>query len=573
MDNTYYPITLQYCSAERIDFNDYKHNIYNVVESSEVIINEDPDYIPPAEPGYSIEEKGLLYEPPGAFTLEGDMIIGNVSYDKVINNSQTLDFKTIASASISAQINAPVEETNKLIGSNFVYAVDYGDGKWHYMGLFNIEDAVLDDAYTSTITGHDLLNRLNVYIDDFIDNTSYPITLKELYYSLLSYCNISYKEQNFINEGLILQDNFKAVKTTATQILQYITELAGGYIHIGPDMLARMDYYKNNAITVQPENYAKVSYTGYKAGRINQIKLGYNDKDTVITTTPEDNPNIYYILDNALIVYSISEEEGLRVINNILGYVANLPEYKPATLEMFMAPYNVEIQPGDIIAVRTPDDEVFNMYVMDIHIDSSGITYSSYGEKEVPVDGSQFNSQIIYLKDLRQEIDEIKNTVITDEESTTDTALIRTIRANKVRSQANAEAISNLSDKVDENAQKVEDYNLGYQKRFGDIEKAVGDNADDITTISNTIGKYKVSTANKLASITLDKTITDIATKDYVDGAVKGMPVVGVNSNMFSIVAGDNAFCIDPIAKRMYVKLGANTYYFTIEEEGAGSGS
>ena len=477
----------------------------------------------------------------------------------MINNSQSLDFKTIASASISANINAPVEETNKLVGKNFIYAVDYGDGKWRYMGLFNIEDAVLEDAYTSSITGHDFLNRLNVYIDEFIDSTQYPITLKDLYYNLLTYCGISYKEQNFINEDLILQDNFKAVKTTATQILQYITELAGGFVHIGPDLIAHLDYYKNNDITIRPENYSKITYNGYEAGRINQIKLAYNDDQTVITTTPADNPNIYYLLDNALIVYSISEEKGLEVINNILDYVKTLPKYRPATLEMFMAPYNVDIQPGDIIRINTPDNMDFNMYIMEVHIDSSGISYSSYGEKNVPVDGSQFNSQIIYLKDLRQEIDDIKNATVEGEETGTETALLRTIRANKVRSENNAKAIENLQETVADNAQIVEDYNLGYNTRFTNIEQGLAATKEKVDTIDN----FKVSKNGSLASITLDKTVNNIVLTDYIED----MPRVSVNTNMINFISGANGFGIDPVAHRMYIKLGDNTYYFTITPE------
>ena len=527
--------------------------------TDEYIIDENPNLNPVAPDGYLIEAKGTLYEPPGAYTIEGDLLIGNVSYDKVINNSQSLDFKTIASASISAKINAPVEETNKLVGKNFIYAVDYGDNKWRYMGLFNIEDAVLEDAYTSSITGHDFLNRLNVYIDDFIDSTQYPITLKDLYYNLLTYCGINYKEQNFINEGLILQDNFKAVKTTATQILQYITELAGGFVHIGPDLIAHLDYYKNNNITIRPENYSKITYNGYNAGQINQIKLAYNDDKTVITTTPADNPNIYYLLDNALIVYSISEEKGLEVINNILDYVKTLPKYRPATLDMFMAPYNVDIQPGDIIRIGTPDNMYFNMYIMEVHIDSSGISYSSYGEKTVPVDGSQFNSQIIYLKDLRQEIDDIKNATVDGEETGNETALLRTIRANKVRSENNAKAIEGLQETVADNAQKVEDYNLGYNTRFGNIEQGLASTKEKVDTIDN----FKVSKNGSLASITLDKTVNNIVLTDYL----VDMPKVSVSTNMINFIAGSNGFGIDPVAHRMYIKLGDSTYYFTITPE------
>lgn len=210
---------------------------------------------------------------------------------------------------------------------------------------------------------------------------------------------------------------------------------------------------------------------------------------------------------------------------------------------------------------------------MEVHIDSSGISYSSYGEKTVPVDGSQFNSQIIYLKDLRQEIDDIKNATVDGEDTGTDTALLRTIRANKVRSENNekaieglnktvadnSKAIENLQETVADNAQKVEDYNLGYNKRFGKIEQGLAATKEKVDTIDN----FKVSKNGSLASITLDKTVNNIVLTDYL----VDMPKVSVSTNMINFIAGSNGFGIDPVAHRMYIKIGDNTYYFTITPE------
>lgn len=160
----------------------YRPGHYDEMEILDRIYNPNKNYLPP-ENFYDYENLYMRKFCDVAITIYGSMELGpkdllnNISYTKTINDGDSIDFTTIASASITARLNYPVEEANKLVGQNFTYLLDYGDGEWHNMGLFTIDEAESIDAYTSRITGHDHMYRLNKYVDDFIAKYKYPTTL------------------------------------------------------------------------------------------------------------------------------------------------------------------------------------------------------------------------------------------------------------------------------------------------------------------------------------------------------------------------------------------------------------
>ena len=272
----------------------YKVGHYDEYETYEYIYNDKSDYLPHED----VIDKDNLFKQIYmnlATTIANQVELGpkdllnNISYTKTVNDGDSVDFTTIASASITAQLNYPVEEANKLVGENFTYLLDYGDGEWHNMGLFTIDEAESIDAYTSRITGHDHMYRLNKYVDDFIANYKYPTTLKQLWYDLLDYCNIFHDKEEIsgVNADLVLNRNFEAVKTSGLQLAEYITQLMAGYAHINKDNFsATISHYKSVPASVMPSNYTDISHSPYDSQVPNQIKMGYNNDKTVSTSEP-----------------------------------------------------------------------------------------------------------------------------------------------------------------------------------------------------------------------------------------------------------------------------------------------
>lgn len=340
-------------------------------------------------------------------------MLNNVSYTKTINDGDSIDFTTIASASITAQLNYTVEEANKLVGQNFTYLLDYGDGEWHNMGLFTIDEAESIDAYTSRITGHDHMYRLNKYVDDFIAKYKYPTTLGKFWKDLLDYCDIFYEDDTIegVNADLVLNRNFEAVKTTGLQIAEYISQLMAGYAHIDKDRFsAKIGHYNKKPLIIMPSNYTDLNMSSYSAEIMNQVRLGFNNDKSVIYSGPTTENSVpYYITDNSLIIYNINDEEGYEILRNIMGVIDALPvDYNKAEMKMLTPIVNSEIKVGDIIEVESKLGKRIKMMVMEISIDGSGITYKSFGEAQYPVEGENISSQIIYLNDLQGQISEIR---------------------------------------------------------------------------------------------------------------------------------------------------------------------
>lgn len=351
---------------------------------------------------------GIAKEIKGAYEIGPENILGAVNYIKTANEDDSLDFTTASSASITVEINYPVEEANKLINKQFSYFVEL-NGEWKFMGLFIIEEAESIDLFTSRITGHDYISRFNKYIDDFITLYKYPTTLGAFWHDLCDYCDVSYDTHEVLagNADLELDRNFIAIKTTGLDLVKSIAQLMGGYIHINKDtLMAEIGGYTQSNIVLDKTIYTDINYSSYYCELMNQIRISYDEGSTVYYNNLPlgATPIPYYISDNPLTTYNVDEAKAKNIVNNLISIVNKLPrQYKNANIHL-LGQTQDEIKVGDIITIKTPFNDEFKFIVMELKIDNSGITISSFGEAKYPVEGDNINPQIIYLQKMQEQI-------------------------------------------------------------------------------------------------------------------------------------------------------------------------
>lgn len=487
----------------------YKIGHYDVI-SKEHIYNPNKDYLPhTVNISGNIRRiyKGIAPYIEDTFAFLPKDILGSVNYTKTVNEGDSIDFTTVASASITAQLNYPVEEINKFTGENFTYLLDYGDGVWRPIGIFSIDEVESIDAYTTRITGHDHMYRLNRYVDDFIASYSYPTSLKKFWYDLLDYCDIFYDtdEPLEVNTDLQLNKNFEAVKTTGLQIAGYIVQLMGGFAHI-KNYGASISHYVNTSLNLKPSNYYDISYASYTSEVPNLIKIGFNNGKTISTSEPISGTYkqvLYYITNNALITYNIDEAQCRTLLSNLREVLKALPlDYRKCSIKMLTPLDNYDIKVGDIISITTKLNTTFKMMVMEISIDSSGITYSSFGEINYPVEGENITSQIIYLEDTRREL----NNVIDDMGYVAEDLININDKFDEVDN-----SINNLNNSISNTDNKLNNYITTNNNRVDALGDAVNGTAQSIIDLSNLTKEFKSTASNDgLATINLTNTLSGV---------------------------------------------------------------
>ena len=211
----------------------------------------------------------------------------------------------------------------------------------------------------------------------------------------------------------------------------------------------------------------------------------------------------YYITDNALITYNTDENECKKIMANICEVLKELPlDYRKCDLTMLIPTENYEIKIGDIIEVTNKIGKKFKMMVMEISIDSSGITYSSFGEINYPVEGDNITSQIIYLEDTRREL----NNVIDDMGYVAEDLININDKFDDVDN-----SINNLNNSITNTDNKLNNYITTNNNRVDALGEAVNGTAQSIVDLSNLTKEFKSSaTSDGLATINLTNTLTGV---------------------------------------------------------------
>ena len=433
---------------------------------------------------------------PAAEEVDSSLIWRNPIYDKIINNTASINYDTIAAGSLEIDTRLTLAQANSWIGSMFIYMVDFQNSNdWVNKGFFWIDGVENAGPAHVKIYAHDQVYKLNKYVDDWIGTLTYPITLSSYYHALLDYCDINYDEQedNILNGDFPIYNNFTAVKLTATELMKYITELAGGYFHTDRYNKAHISSYTPNPKVYDYGEYNYLNYSSFNSDLFNEFKFIRNNKiyyDKKIE--PENDPKVIFIKDNPLVGNDNLTTQIDAVVDNIYNQTSTqLANYRNGTIKFF-ADFGVKI--GDIIGIMAYDEtqeapmSFIKMAIMSEHIDDNGITYESYGELEYPIESDGTRTSITYTDTINLED--------TNKQVNTNSANISTME------QSMNTLINNLEDT---------------NKQVNTNSTNISTMAQSMNTLINNQNTYSVSSANGLGTVVLNGTLNNILLKTYAD--------------------------------------------------------
>ena len=205
------------------------------------------------------------------------------------------------------------------------------------------------------IIAYDYMDKLN---PEFVDNNTYPITLKEFYTAFADQYHIALEEQTLPNEDFVINEKPFFDGATGRQVLSAIAQMCGSFAKFNREN--RLQMYLNTEteeqITIENMNssleidkvYGPINCVMLKLGQVEGENVTLRDDESIATygetqLVIEDNPFVN------------SEETRLRAINAIFEQVKGFT-YVPTSFQYMAYLY---IDCGDKVDIQNMDGETF----------------------------------------------------------------------------------------------------------------------------------------------------------------------------------------------------------------------
>lgn len=327
------------------------------------------------------------------YTITETELAGGVDYTHDINNASDFVIGTAASAQIKFSIKEDVRSAQKYEGLTARWYNQQGSSsEWKQMGRFIITDVNAQDQMTSTLLGYDFISKFDIYVDDWLDGLTFPMTIGNFYKGLCEKVGVDYKTLTFINSGYYFEDNFTSNNITARQLLQYIAQCASAYATVDENGVADLRQYLSKDVSLDKTKYTKLNYAYYTITPIGKLTVQMSNNDLGVSAGTGDN--IYKITNNP-IFYFESEEQALQPVQNVFNIIKQVV-YTPCDIDL-LEDYGIDC--GDIITV-----DGMTAYIMSKTISASGVKLKCMGNKVREVTGEETNSSINALRGKSNEL-------------------------------------------------------------------------------------------------------------------------------------------------------------------------
>ena len=473
----------------------YPHEIQGEIDDSynDTVVGANEELIPDAEwisyegayLGDSIPLLGIVED-----VIPPSEILGVPAYDKQVNTSDTLKYGTVASASLTFNLNMPVDDAMAYNNELLVLFYDFEHtGVYENFGFFYIDSIEVLDEYTSHLTAHDEVYKLNKYADDFLITQTSQTTLLGFYHALLDYCNCCYDSHETIGNATFALDNiYNATKTTGIEVAHFVANIAPGFIHANAEGDVVLQEYKAKPTILTNSDYTDLKYNAYNTDILDKVRIVNNN--TILGEDSGTGEKIYYIKDNPLIKVLTPQETINTLSNDILARYKAIPIYRPATVHFLVKP---DAETGDVITVVSQTNQAYNIAIMRVSINESGLEMESLGTATFPVEADS-NAQ---LSNLSNNIDEIHTDITDIGDNITDiNEAIDTLNDNDI-------ALDNAIDAIGTRLTNVEDatsLNTNFRNTFG---------TNNSVSTTQTLGTVKIN----------GNSVNNFAMKGYVDNS------------------------------------------------------
>lgn len=269
----------------------YIYTNYTSTYSQGGLIESISSYIETAYPhnSYIINDAWYIYtgtttETTGELVIDKTKLMGGVNYKQEINPSEDLQIGTAGAAQVDFTIFSPdAAAAIQYLGKDFTYYVKMNsDSDWRQIGVFVLTTAELPDKQTAKIQGYDYIYKFDTVVDEWIDELTFPISLGDFFASLCEYVGCEAYSTSFVNSDFMVNDNFEAVNITGRTILQYITELSGGFCVAEPTGRIQIKNYSipsSGAINLGSGDFVKYTHEIYSTPMITSVVVRKDEDD------------------------------------------------------------------------------------------------------------------------------------------------------------------------------------------------------------------------------------------------------------------------------------------------------
>lgn len=242
----------------------------------------------------------------------------------------------------------------------------YKTSAYTKIGRFKVKNI---DKYKNiyTYTCYDYVNKFDTIVDTWYNGLTYPINLATMFSTLCTAVGVT-GDSNFDGYPAVVDaKKFNATNLNGKTILQWISQIAGGYCYADPDGVVRIRHYATSGSVASLTNsdYVKLNIANYTVPAPNWIRI-VTDPSGAYTDRKEGN-NLIKISGNPL-CYNCNST--VTYAKNILGWMVS---YVPYTIQLLD---DKGIKAGDRITING-----IQTLVMEKKIQPSGVVLTTNGQE------------------------------------------------------------------------------------------------------------------------------------------------------------------------------------------------
>lgn len=348
-----------------------------------------------------------------------------------------------------------------------------------------------DDLIFKEIIAYDSMKKTDVDVVTWYNGLTFPITVKNMRISLLTYLGLQYEDQTLTNDTVLLTKTINPTSLLGRDVLKRLCQINAGFGHFtrlnkfkviqlsslglypSETLYPAEDLFPAESSELLTAGYKSIHYEEYMVEPITKLQISQSDGDEGVVVGT--GTNTYVITENYLL-YGKTGAELTTIANNILLQIKN-KYYRPHETIMVGLPY---LEVGDALSIITGTDAIetfiFTRSLRGIQALEDTVTASGNRTMSNKVG---LSAQIEQLKGrtlkLVKTVDEVSQTV-TNLESSTETKFEQT--DNTIVLKVNA-------------AGKLVAVQLGSDPSLGSTLEIAADNIsiEGLTTIN---GNFKV---------------------------------------------------------------------------------
>ena len=424
--------------------------------------------------------------------INDEQLRGRIDYKHNVNPEKDFTIGCVASAEIDFEYDNTKDDFQQYLDEDYCdyYTWQPNDETWRLIGRFWLTDAVYNRNLVS-VKAFDAILAADTYVDDFIAQTVFPITLTNFYNSLCNFLGVTGSiSSRVVNRTVAFADNFEAINITARQLFQYIAEMAGGFIKAEPNGTLYLTTYVSSGVALDKSHYTSYAKQRYNIEPISGLTVRMNSDDLGVSSGDvETNP---YIIENNPLFYAESTSEIQAPVNTLYSSIST-KVYRPATIQLLQ---DFGINCGDIITVN---EDTF--YVMNKELSASGCKLECFGNQYRDKQPSSINSDIVALRgktnELYRDLEKTQST-LTDTAAGLQSQITQTAQEINLRVTNEVEG---LESQITQNAESIE---LRVTNEVAGLESKITQTADSITSsVEDKINETKSEIKQTTDSISL----------------------------------------------------------------------